>query len=565
MSLNPDSKSPGGGGGSGHPSSLGPFIRAIQARDMEALAKFRHALRTPLNQIIGYCEMLMESAEEADIQEILRDLKRIHTAGGQLVALINDALAPWKVETGKIDVEAMRRDMRTPLNAIIGYAELCLDELNGSGKDELVSDLKKIHRAGVSLFRLFDSASFPEALQAGAPGDPGIAALATMGSADIAPLAPQGAAEIIAPSSGRPVARLLVVDDDEMNREMLARRLVKLGYDVTEAADGRIALQKLKEGNFDLILLDIVMPQLDGFQTLEFMKADPRLRHLPVIMITALDDVESTVRCIEAGAEDFVPKPFNPIILRARITASLDKKHLRDQEQAYLAQLQNERSKSERLLLNVLPRAVADRLKAGERTIVDSFLEATVVFADIVGFTRIAARNAPQKTVQLLNDLFSAFDRVAEMYSLEKIKTIGDSYMMVGGVPLAQPEHAEACASAAFEMLEALRVFNRRHQLEWQIRIGMNSGSVVAGIIGTKKFAYDLWGDTVNIAARMESQGQPGKVQVSAYVKELLDSKFDFEPVGRLEIKNIGPMETFLLGRRKGSAPPVTRPAARST
>jgi class 3 adenylate cyclase len=532
---------------------------------MEALSKFRHALRTPLNQIIGYCEMLMESAEEANIQEILRDLKRIHTAGGQLVALINDALAPWKVETGKIDVDAMRRDMRTPLNAIIGYAELCLDELTGRGTDELVSDLKKIHRAGISLFRLFDSASFPETIQAGAPGDPGIAALATMGNSDMSPIAALGAADIVAPTSTRPAARLLIVDDDEMNREMLSRRLVKLGYDVTEAADGRVALQKLKEGNFDLILLDIVMPQLDGFQTLEFMKADPRLRHLPVIMITALDDVESTVRCIEAGAEDFVPKPFNPIILRARITASLDKKHLRDQEQAYLAQLQNERSKSERLLLNVLPRAVADRLKAGERTIVDSFLEATVVFADIVGFTRIAARNAPQKTVQLLNDLFSAFDRVAELYALEKIKTIGDSYMMVGGVPLAQPEHAEACANAAFEMLEALRVFNRRHQLDWQIRVGMNSGSVVAGIIGTKKFAYDLWGDTVNIAARMESQGQPGKVQVSAYVKELLDSKFEFEPVGRLDIKNVGPMETFLLGRRKGSVPPVTRPGPKST
>ena len=131
---------------------------------------------------------------------------------------------------------------------------------------------------------------------------------------------------------------------------------------------------------------------------------------------------------------------------------------MRDQEQAYLAQLQSERAKSERLLLNVLPRAVADRLKAGERTIVDSFLETTVLFADIVGFTRIAARNSANRTVQLLNDLFSNFDRVAEQFSLEKIKTIGDSYMMVAGVPVMRPDHAEACASAALEFLEALRV-----------------------------------------------------------------------------------------------------------
>ena len=318
----------------------------------------------------------------------------------------------------------------------------------------------------------------------------------------------------------------------------------------SEAANGREALAKLKEGNFDLVLLDILMPDLDGFQTLEFMKADPRLRHIPVIMLTALDDVESTVRCIEAGAEDYVPKPFSPIILRARITASLEKKRLRDQEQAYLAQLQVERTKSDRLLLNVLPKAIAERLKAGQRTIVDSFIDSTVLFADIVGFTRIASKQSPHRTVQLLNEIFSGFDRIAETLELEKIKTIGDAYMMVSGVPIMRNDHAEACANAAFEMLEAVRVFNRRHQLEWSIRIGMNSGPVVAGIIGTKKFSYDLWGDTVNIASRMESHGQPGHVQVSEVTKKLLEGKYDFEPMGLIEIKNSTPMPTYLLLRR---------------
>jgi adenylate cyclase len=278
-----------------------------------------------------------------------------------------------------------------------------------------------------------------------------------------------------------PSAKLLAVDDDPMNRDMLARRLDKLGYEVTDAANGREALQKLKDGNFDLVLLDILMPDLDGFQTLEFMKADPRLRHVPVIMLTALDDVASTVRCIEAGAEDYVPKPFNPTVLRARISASLEKKRLRDQEQAFLAQLQVERAKSERLLLNVLPKAIAERLKAGQRTIVDSFIDSTVLFADIVGFTRIASRQSPHRTVQLLNELFSGFDRIAEQRELEKVKTIGDAYMLAGGVPVNRPDHAEACTEAAFEFLEAVKVFNRRHSLDWAIRIGMNSGPVVAG------------------------------------------------------------------------------------
>ncbi len=539
-------------------SSLLSYIRAIQARDMEALNKLRHNLRTPLNQIIGYCEMLLESAEEDGNAAIVRDLKRMHTSGGQLLALINDALAPWKIETGKLDIESMRREMRIPLNTIIGYAELCLDEAEPEGA--LAADLTRIHRAGMNLYQFIESESLEEQIPNGSTvTDEALSAKATLGSP--APLhnfgQPHAVAEFVSPSKRQQPPRLLIVDDDVVNREMLSRRLQKLGYDVVEVGDGRAALQKLNEDDsFDLVLLDIIMPELDGFRTLEFIKTDQRFRHLPVIMLTALDNVESTVRCIEAGAEDFVPKPFNPIVLRARITASLEKKRLRDQEQAFLAQLQSERAKSERLLLNVLPRAVADRLKAGERIIVDSFMECTVMFADIVGFTGIASLNAPSRTVQLLNDLFSSFDRVAEQLEVEKIKTIGDAYMLVSGVPVIRPDHAEICIEAAFEFLEALRVFNRRHHLDWQIRIGLHCGPVVAGIIGTRKFSYDLWGDTVNIAARMESHGQPGKIQISGRLKRALKDKFAFEPRGRVDVKNVGLMETFLVHRPLKPAAP---------
>jgi adenylate cyclase len=414
---------------------------------------------------------------------------------------------------------------------------------------DAIPDLEKILRAAENLLSLANNTD-PSALsgygQSQSPVEEAAEPLG-MGSGLMQPSAAQDFGLSAQPM---PTARLLAVDDDDLNRDMLIRRLQKLGYDVTEAATGREALAKLKDGNFDLVLLDILMPDLDGFQTLEFMKADPKLKYLPVIMLTALDDVDSTVRCIEAGAEDYVPKPFSPVILRARITASLEKKRLRDQEQAFLAQLQVERTKSERLLLNVLPKAIAERLKAGQRTIVDSFIDSTVLFADIVSFTRISSKQSPQRTVQLLNDIFSSFDRIAEQLELEKIKTIGDAYMLVSGVPVIRNDHASACAQAAFEMLEAVRTFNRRHQLEWTIRIGMNSGPVVAGIIGTRKFAYDLWGDTVNIASRMESHGQPGQIQVSEATKKLLEGKYDFEPVGVIPIKNSQPMPTYLLQRK---------------
>lgn len=525
------------------PGSLTPFLRALQSGDLETLSKLRHALRTPLNQIIGYSEMLMESAEDNNAASILPDLKRIHSCGGQLLAIINDALAPWKIDSGKIDFPGMRQAMQGPLGAVVTQAGACLERSQASGHDALVKDLEKILTAAQNLDKLFDSAAYSEELVVGRSGAEGLEAVVPT---------PLREEDFGLSAQPMPSAKLLAVDDDPMNRDMLSRRLEKLGYEVTDASNGREALQKLKDGNFDLVLLDILMPDLDGFQTLEFLKADPRLRHVPVIMLTALDDVGSTVRCIEAGAEDYVPKPFNPTVLRARISASLEKKRLRDQEQAFLAQLQIERSKSERLLLNVLPKAIAERLKAGQRTIVDSFIDSTVLFADIVGFTRIAARQSPHRTVQLLNELFSGFDRIAEQRELEKVKTIGDAYMLASGVPIIRTDHAEACAEAAFEFLEAVRVFNRRHSLEWGIRIGMNSGPVVAGIIGTKKFSYDLWGDTVNIASRMESHGQAGKIQVSEATKKLLGDKYDFTPVGVIEIKNSSPMPTYLLAKKGG-------------
>ena len=534
-------------------NSLTPFLKALRSGDLETLSKLRHALRTPLNQIIGYSEMLMESAEENNASAIVPDLKRIHSSGGQLLGVINDALAPWKIDTGRIDFPAMRQAMQPPLAAVVNQAGICLERSRASGHGELVKDLEKILTAAQNLEKLFDSEAYSEEMIVGrstpASGGTEPATDSPLGAV-VSPVMPP--ADFGLSAQPMPNAKLLAVDDDPMNRDMLSRRLEKLGYEVTDAANGREALQKLKDVNFDLVLLDILMPDLDGFQTLEFMKADPRLRHVPVIMLTALDDVASTVRCIEAGAEDYVPKPFNPTVLRARITASLEKKRLRDQEQAFLAQLQIERSKSERLLLNVLPKAIAERLKAGQRTIVDSFIDSTVLFADIVGFTRIAARQSPHRTVQLLNELFSGFDRIAEQRELEKVKTIGDAYMLASGVPVIRADHAEACAEAAIEFLEAVRVFNRRHSLEWAIRIGMNSGPVVAGIIGTKKFSYDLWGDTVNIASRMESHGQPGKIQVSEATKKLLEGKYDFSPVGVIEIKNSSPMPTYLLNKKSG-------------
>src|SRR6266516_541427 len=267
-------------------------------------------------------------------------------------------------------------------------------------------------------------------------------------------------------------------------------------------------------------------------------------------MLSAIDELDSVVRCIEVGAEDYLPKPFNQVLLTARINACLEKKRLRDQEQAYLDQLRMEREKSERLLLNILPKSIADRLKQGESTIADSFPDATVLFADLGDFTKLTSHVPAPELVRLLNEIFSKFDWLAELHHLEKIKTIGDAYMVAGGLPVPRPDHAEAMAEMALDMQKVVTRLDSGDGRRFELRIGISSGPVVAGIIGSKKFIYDLWGDTVNIASRMESLGQFGAIQVAETTYERLKDKYLFDKRGKIDVKGKGKMTTYFHTRR---------------
>ena len=222
-----------------------------------------------------------------------------------------------------------------------------------------------------------------------------------------------------------------------------------------------------------------------------------------------------------------------------------------EQLQAAYLQLELEQAKSEQLLLNVLPAAIALRLKANEHNIAESFAEVTVMFADIVGFTELSSRISATAVVEVLNDIFSAFDHLADRHGLEKIKTIGDAYMVVGGLPTPREDHAEAIANMAIDMLQEIRILSLEHSEPFSIRIGICSGPVVAGVIGLKKFIYDLWGDTVNIASRMESHGITGCIQVTAETYELLKDKYTFEKRGAIQVKGKGYMVTYLLTGKK--------------
>jgi len=220
-----------------------------------------------------------------------------------------------------------------------------------------------------------------------------------------------------------------------------------------------------------------------------------------------------------------------------------------------LAALRVEQDKAETLLLNILPRSIADRLKADTQTIADDFSAASILFADVVDFTPLSQRLPAAEVVGMLDRLFSHFDKLADRYGLEKIKTIGDCYMVAAGVPTPRPDHARAIALMAIDMRAAMRDADAVGDLGLEMRIGINSGPVVAGVIGRKRFLYDLWGDAVNTASRMESHGSPGRIQITRATYELLGDEFECEPRGSIDVKGKGAVETWYLVGRKSDAP----------
>ena len=351
-----------------------------------------------------------------------------------------------------------------------------------------------------------------------------------------------------------PPAEILVVDDRPENRDLLSRRVTREGHVVTLAENGREAMEKLRAKPFDLVLLDIQMPELNGYEVLEQVKADAALRHIPIIVVSAISEVDSVARCVQLGAADYLFKPFNAVLLKARITASLENKRLRDRERQVLGELRAEKDKTESLLHSIFPKAVVARLKSTPSArIADSVAEATILWADIANFNELSAGKGPTEVVDLLNLVFTAFDGLSERHGVEKIKTIGDAFIAVGGVPNPRSDHAEAVADLALAMQQEIVRLNTGLRDPFSLKIGMDTGPVVAGVIGTTKLAYDVWGPAVDTAAQMEAYGLPGGIQVTSNVYHRLKDKYMFDSRGAFYVHGEGEVETFLLrGRRLG-------------
>jgi class 3 adenylate cyclase len=291
-------------------------------------------------------------------------------------------------------------------------------------------------------------------------------------------------------------ARVLVVDDNKVNRLLLARNVELQGHRAASAENGRVALEMLRRESFDLILLDIEMPEMDGFQVLEHMLADRQLRDLPVIVTSSLEGLENVVRCIELGAEDYLSKPINPVLLKARIGASIEKKRLRDQ----LRDMVRRFATSE----------VAQDMQQSGFALGGKRVHASVMFSDIRGFTALVESQPPEETIELLNAYYTLmFDAISGHGGVVN-QMVGDGLMALFGAPLSLDDCAGSAVAAAQEMIELVEQFNLERaaarKAPIRIGIGIATGDVVAGYTGTQQRAtYTCIGDTVNLAARLEA------------------------------------------------------------
>ena len=353
--------------------------------------------------------------------------------------------------------------------------------------------------------------------------------------------------------------RLLVVDDQEANVLLLERALAGAGYkSVTSTRDPRAVCELHRKNRYDLILLDLQMPVMDGFEVMEGLKQIEADGYMPVLVITAQPDHK--LRALKAGAKDFVSKPFDLAEVLTRVRNMLEVRlyakaleESRAEIRKLFDQVVAERKISERLAFHAPADSIAARLEARPDVTEDSFADVTVLIADVVGFAELTPAPGADRLAPMLEEIFSLFDRLAIERGVKKIKTLGNSYLAASGLPAASADHAARAAHFSLDMIEGLGRFNERTASRLQLRIGIHSGDVVAGVIGRRLFVYDLWGDAVNIASRMESHGVAGRVQVSESTRRLLAEPFVLEERGALEVEGTGEVKTWFLVGRNGA------------
>lgn len=522
-----------------------PTVEAVPAQPADpervkraTLAHMRHELRTPINAILGYSEMLLE--EDAP-EAALPDLRRIREAGRQLLGLVDTVLAPDRAGDAERDLDGfgarVRADLRTPINAVIGYAEMLIENEREAGREALIADLERIH---VAARRLLDLSGDIVKLATAAPDAAMGAELAGTASMTGGVLSKIRLVEGASPTAHEGEGSLLVVDDNAMSRDLLSRQLARHGYIVATASNGREALEALGRQPFDMVLLDVIMPEMDGVETLRRIKANDRLRDVPVVMLSSLDEVDSAVHCIEMGADEYLSKPVNPSLLEARIAANLEIRRMRERERIYRRNAEASETAIEQLLLASFPASIAARVRNGESDIAESFAETTALWCSLAG----APGGDVVEGVGRVRALASLAEELADELGMETCLVRHDGFTVVAGAPTPRDDHAEAVATFALELLGRV---DGADDPSSGLRLGLHTGPSAGAVLGGGRLRYEVWGDAADTAEALARLGVPGAVLVSPTAHALLKERFAFDKRGVIEVPGKGQMRAYVL------------------
>ena len=344
-------------------------------------------------------------------------------------------------------------------------------------------------------------------------------------------------------SDGDEPARVLAVDDHPTSRLKLVLAVQALGHQVVEASDGAQAVARIAEGDIDLVLLDLVMPNMNGYDVLAAMRDDPAMRDVPVIVVTGQEEADAAIAAIERGATDVLPKSFDPVLFRARVEACIARKRLDDRRREALAQLRQERDRVDALLSETLPARAVEELKSTGGVRPQGHSDVVVLLADVVDFTSFCARHPPEEAVRRLSALVEGFERISSEYGLEKIKTSGDAFIATGGLLRPIEEPGLAAIKAGIAMARATPDLADG----WDVRIGIARGTVVSGVVGHDRHFFDVWGDTVNVASRLAGAAEPGSVCIATNVAEHVTELYDLEPLGAVPLRGTVAVEAYSL------------------
>jgi class 3 adenylate cyclase len=430
------------------------------------------------------------------------------------------------------------------MNAILGYSEILIEDGDEIAIENFVSSITKIHDMASQLLSRIDKHSNQTPITSKQNSD--IIAenrnienqLSELHSKIFSQAQPNNQ-EVKQEISGK----LLIVDDNAMNCEVLLRHVERQGHTAVTVSNGYEALKRLGEQDFDTVLLDLLMPIMDGYEVLQKMRDDPKLCHIPVIMISAMDEFDNVVKCIELGAQDYLTKPFNQVLLNARIKASLQRKRLHDLEIHYLKQIDAERSVVDNLLQAIFPKVIAEELKTTKQVKPRRHENVAVMFLDLVGFTKYCNHRSPEEVVTELQQIFNAFEDIALKHKVDKTKTIGDAFMATAGLLASESNPVLNCVLCGLEMIEATQAMGK----SWNARVGIHIGPVVAGVVGKRQYLFDVWGDTVNTASRVESNGKPGCVYLSSAAWQEVKQQCNGKSVGKVAVKGKGHLELFCI------------------